>query len=54
MDRDHFYKHDLPRLREYWAALAAAENQEGGKAITHAEEKEEVQLYMKNFVKTKA
>ena len=39
MDRDHFYKKALPRLREHWAALAAAENQEGGRALTRAEEK---------------
>ena len=39
MDRDHFYKKTLPRLRKHWAALAAAENQEGGRAITRAEEK---------------
>ena len=39
MDRDHFYKKALPRLQEHWAALAAAENQEGGRALTRAEEK---------------
>ena len=39
MDRDHFYKKALPRLQEHWAALAEAENQEGGRALTRAEEK---------------
>ena len=39
MDRDHFYRKALPKLREYWASLAAAENQEGGRAVTRAEEK---------------